>query len=334
MKLKKDDFYSLDQARREAITKPVEDRFLKGMVATSDTATRDPAVHVAAWKALLTEFQKRTPPQHIFFGTWPECVAEARRLQTAARRAVNPDAPAVVRLDKTAINAPSDFAFVAAMFQGEIDVFGDDDADLAHQAGVLAALVETCGPALLYNECLLIAPKPDRTCPSDDYAGDLWDAGDGGKWVEGDPETLLIELIAAERVRYPTAAAKEAAQKELRELAMAWAVKDIPRPHVFDPAPVPKFKTRDELAKWLDVRRFNHEGQRGSWNGVRIYVAYAETCAEKVERLSTEGATPKKLARAQAEARTAARYAQSKCRYALYTEALIAEMEAKLEAWA
>lgn len=138
------------------------------------------------------------PPKNFFVGTWPECVSEARRINTAIDRSIDPKAPENKEVSSSL--GWGQFSAAAAGFAAFfVDEFGADE--LAEKYRVIMDVTLASGPTLLYNEAAFLSYHPTRIVKGDnDSLTPHWDqpAGIGG-WVQGDPQELIDFCVANKR---------------------------------------------------------------------------------------------------------------------------------------
>ena len=138
------------------------------------------------------------PPKNFFVGTWTECVAEARRINTAIDRAIDPKAQE--NKEVSSALGWGQFSSAAAGFaEFFVKEFGADE--LAEKYRVIMDVTLASGPTLLYNEAAFISYHPTRIVKGEnDSLTPHWDqpAGIGG-WLQGDPQELIDFCVANKR---------------------------------------------------------------------------------------------------------------------------------------
>jgi hypothetical protein len=138
------------------------------------------------------------PPKNFFVGTWPECVAEARRINTAIDRSIDPKAPENKEVSSSL--GWGQFSAAAAGFaEFFVKEFGADE--LAEKYRVIMDVTLASGPTLLYNEAAFLSYFPTKIVKGEnDSLTPHWDqpAGIGG-WVQGDPQELIDFCVANKR---------------------------------------------------------------------------------------------------------------------------------------
>ena len=138
------------------------------------------------------------PPKNFFVGTWPECVAEARRINTVIDRTIDPKAPENKEVSSSL--GWGQFSAAAAGFaEFFVKEFGADE--LAEKYRVIMDVTLASGPTLLFNEAAFLSYHPTRIVKGEnDSLTPHWDqpAGIGG-WVQGDPQELIDFCVANKR---------------------------------------------------------------------------------------------------------------------------------------
>ena len=138
------------------------------------------------------------PPKNFFVGTWPACVAEARRINTTIDRAIDPKAPENKEVSSSL--GWGQFSAAAAGFaEFFVKEFGADE--LAEKYRVIMDVTLASGPSLLFNEAAFLSYHPTRIVKGEnDSLTPHWDqpAGIGG-WVQGDPQELIDFCVANKR---------------------------------------------------------------------------------------------------------------------------------------
>ena len=138
------------------------------------------------------------PPKNFFVGTWPACVAEARRINTAIDRSIDPKAPENKEVS-SALGWGCFSAAAAGFAEFFVKEFGADE--LAEKYRVIMDVTLASGPTLLFNEAAFISYFPTRIIKGEnDSLTPRWDqpAGIGG-WVQGDPQELIDFCVANKR---------------------------------------------------------------------------------------------------------------------------------------
>ena len=133
-------------------------------------------------------------PKYFFIGTWPECVAESRRLQTLAEQVSNPKAKPV--RDVSGALSWGQFSAAAAAFaRFFVDEMGVDA--LAEKARVISDVTEASGPTLLWIEAAFISYPPTDISPdpaNPEQPKCTWGKLQGASgWVVGDVDDLIAE---------------------------------------------------------------------------------------------------------------------------------------------
>lgn len=138
------------------------------------------------------------PPKNFFVGTWPECVAEARRINTAIDRTIDPKAPENKEVSSSL--GWGQFSAAAAGFaEFFVKEFGADE--LAEKYRVIMDVTLASGPTLLFNEAAFLSYHPTEIIKGEnDSLTPRWNqpAGIGG-WVQGDPQELIDFCVANKR---------------------------------------------------------------------------------------------------------------------------------------
>jgi len=138
------------------------------------------------------------PPKHFFVGTWPACVAEARRINTVIDRTIDPKAPE--NKEVSSALGWGQFSAAAAGFAAFfVDEFGADE--LAEKYRVIMDVTLASGPTLLFNEAAFLSYHPTEIIKGEnDSLTPVWNqpAGIGG-WVQGDPQELIDFCVANKR---------------------------------------------------------------------------------------------------------------------------------------
>jgi len=138
------------------------------------------------------------PPKNFFVGTWPECVAEARRINTAIDRVIDPKAPENKEVSSSL--GWGQFSAAAAGFaEFFVKEFGADE--LAEKYRVIMDVTLASGPTLLFNEAAFLSYHPTEIIKGEnDSLTPVWNqpAGIGG-WVQGDPQELIDFCVANKR---------------------------------------------------------------------------------------------------------------------------------------
>ena len=138
------------------------------------------------------------PPKNFFVGTWPECVAEARRINTAIDRTIDPKAPENKEVS-SALGWGCFSAAAAGFAEFFVKEFGADE--LAEKYRVIMDVTLASGPTLLFNEAAFLSYHPTEIIKGEnDSLTPVWDqpAGIGG-WVQGDPQALIDFCVANKR---------------------------------------------------------------------------------------------------------------------------------------
>ena len=138
------------------------------------------------------------PPKNFFVGTWPECVAEARRINTAIDRTIDPKAPENKEVS-SALGWGCFSAAAAGFAEFFVKEFGADE--LAEKYRVIMDVTLASGPTLLYNEAAFLSYHPTRIVKGEnDSLTPHWDQPTGtGGWVQGDPQALIDFCVANKR---------------------------------------------------------------------------------------------------------------------------------------
>ena len=138
------------------------------------------------------------PPKNFFVGTWTECVAEARRINTAIDRTIDPKAPE--NKEVSSALGWGQFSSAAAGFaEFFVQELGADE--LAEKYRVIMDVTLASGPTLLYNEAAFLSYHPTEIIKGEnDSLTPIWNqpAGIGG-WVQGDPQELIDFCVANKR---------------------------------------------------------------------------------------------------------------------------------------
>lgn len=138
------------------------------------------------------------PPKNFFVGTWPECVAEARRINTAIDRSIDPKSPENKEVS-SALGWGCYSAAAAGFAEFFVQELGADE--LKEKRDVIMDVTLASGPTLLFNEAAFLSYHPTRIVKGDnDSLTPHWDqpAGIGG-WVQGDPQELIDFCVANKR---------------------------------------------------------------------------------------------------------------------------------------
>ena len=135
------------------------------------------------------------PPKNFFIGTWPECVAEARRVNTAIDRTIDPNAPEN-REVSSALGWGCYSAAAAGFAEFFVAEFGADE--LAEKYRVIMDVTLASGPSLLFNEAAFLSYFPSRIVKGEnDSLTPHWDMPEGlHGWVQGNPEELIAMCVA------------------------------------------------------------------------------------------------------------------------------------------
>jgi hypothetical protein len=133
-------------------------------------------------------------PKYFFIGTWPECVAESRRLQTLAEQVTNPSAKPV--RDVSGALSWGQFSAAAAAFaRFFVDEMGVEA--LTEKARVISDVTEASGPTLLWIEAAFISYPPTDISPdpaNPDQPKCTWGKLQGASgWVVGNVDDLIAE---------------------------------------------------------------------------------------------------------------------------------------------
>ena len=138
------------------------------------------------------------PPKNFFVGTWPECVAEARRINTTIDRVIDPKAPENKEVS-SALGWGCYSAAAAGFAEFFVKEFGADE--LAEKYRVIMDVTLASGPTLLFNEAAFLSYHPTEIIKGEnDSLTPVWNqpAGIGG-WVQGDPQELIDFCVANKR---------------------------------------------------------------------------------------------------------------------------------------
>ena len=138
------------------------------------------------------------PPKNFFVGTWPACVAEARRINTVIDRTIDPKAPENKEVS-SALGWGQFSAAAAGFSEFFVQELGADE--LAEKYRVILDVTLASGPTLLYNEAAFLSYHPTEIIKGEnDSLTPIWNqpAGIGG-WVQGDPQALIDFCVANKR---------------------------------------------------------------------------------------------------------------------------------------
>ena len=138
------------------------------------------------------------PPKNFFVGTWPECVAEARRINTVIDRTIDPKASENKEVSSSL--GWGQFSAAAAGFaEFFVQELGADE--LKEKRDVIMDVTLASGPTLLFNEAAFLSYHPTRIVKGENESlTPHWDhpAGIGG-WVQGNPDELIATCVANKR---------------------------------------------------------------------------------------------------------------------------------------
>lgn len=136
----------------------------------------DHTAAITAWRALLTKACQPQAP-NIFIGTWPECIDEAWRIQHLTGGAANLD---------VAVQGGPALAKLAAMARAQ--VLNGSRPDLAEHADILDAVLDSSGPALVFDVACFISYPPTAIVNNTQ----IWSKLQGASgWVEGSAEAAI-----------------------------------------------------------------------------------------------------------------------------------------------
>lgn len=139
-------------------------------------------------------------PTHFFIGTWPECIAEARRVQTAVEQTIKPGAPAVVDVS-AALSWGQMSAAAAAFARFFVDEMGVEE--LREKADCITNITRSSGPTLLFAEAAFLSYHPTEIVEDPDNKEQLqcrWGQPTGlNGWVEGSVDDLIAGCVAAKK---------------------------------------------------------------------------------------------------------------------------------------
>lgn len=138
------------------------------------------------------------PPKNFFVGTWPECVAEARRINTAIDRTIDPKAPENKEVSSSL--GWGQFSAAAAGFaEFFVKEFGADE--LAEKYRVIMDVTLASGPTLLFNEAAFLSYHPTEIIKGEnDSLTPVWNQPEGlHGWMVGNPDELIDFCVANKR---------------------------------------------------------------------------------------------------------------------------------------
>ena len=138
------------------------------------------------------------PPKNFFVGTWPECVAEARRINTVIDRTIDPKAPENKEVS-SALGWGQFSAAAAGFAEFFVQELGADE--LKEKRDVIMDVTLASGPSLLFNEAAFLSYHPTEIIKGEnDSLTPVWNQPTGiGGWVQGDPQELIDFCVANKR---------------------------------------------------------------------------------------------------------------------------------------
>jgi hypothetical protein len=138
------------------------------------------------------------PPKSFFIGTWPACVAEARRINTAIDRTIDPKAP-----ENKEVSSALGWGQFSAAAAGFAEFFfqelGADE--LKEKRDVIMDVTLGSGPTLLFNEAAFISYFPTKIVKgNNDSLTPHWEQPEGlHGWMVGNPDELIATCVANKR---------------------------------------------------------------------------------------------------------------------------------------
>lgn len=138
------------------------------------------------------------PPKNFFIGTWPECVAEARRINTTIDRAIDPKAPENKEVS-SALGWGCYSAAAAGFAEFFVQELGADE--LKEKRDVIMNVTLGSGPSLLFNEAAFISYFPTKIVKGEnDSLTPHWEQPEGlHGWMVGNPDELIATCVANKR---------------------------------------------------------------------------------------------------------------------------------------
>jgi hypothetical protein len=151
-------------------------------------------------------------PEHIFIGTWQECIDEARRVQLAVAKALDPAATfEQIRDLSGALSWGQMSAAAAAFARFFVDELGTEN--LRERADTITAVTDASGPTLLFGEAAFMSYHPTSIDEDPNNKGQLmcsWEQPTGLKgWMAGNVDTLIADCIAEKRAKKTGKTAKK-----------------------------------------------------------------------------------------------------------------------------
>lgn len=173
-------------------------RFTAMCLRTVDPADKFDSEFAYQATTNLFKIAKIKPPKHLFVGTWKECVQEARRINTAVDRAIDPSAPEN-RDVSSALGWGQWSAAAAAFAEFMVEELGADE--LAEKRDVIMDVTKASGPTLLFNEAAFMSYPPTRIEKGpNDQLTPYWEQSEGlGGWVKGNADELIAMCVANKR---------------------------------------------------------------------------------------------------------------------------------------
>ena len=139
------------------------------------------------------------PPKHFFIGTWPECVSEARRINTTIDRTIDPNAP-----ENREVSSALGWGCYSAAAAGFASYFVHElgATELEEKYRVIMDVTLASGPTLLFNEAAFLSYFPSEIIKGEnDSLTPHWHQPEGlHGWVQGDPQAL-IDLCVANKMK-------------------------------------------------------------------------------------------------------------------------------------
>jgi hypothetical protein len=138
------------------------------------------------------------PPKNFFIGTWPACVAEARRINTTIDRAIDPKATENKEVS-SALGWGCYSAAAAGFAEFFVQELGADE--LKEKRDVIMDVTLGSGPTLLFNEAAFISYFPTEIIKGEnDSLTPRWDQPEGlHGWMVGNPDELIDFCVANKR---------------------------------------------------------------------------------------------------------------------------------------
>jgi len=138
------------------------------------------------------------PPKNFFIGTWPACVAEARRINTVIDRTIDPKAPENKEVS-SALGWGCYSAAAAGFAEFFVQELGADE--LKEKRDVIMDVTLASGPSLLFNEAAFLSYFPTKIVKGEnDSLTPHWEQPEGlHGWMVGNPDELIDFCVANKR---------------------------------------------------------------------------------------------------------------------------------------